>query len=110
MQRVAERLTTSWWVSVECSIPRLSRCPRALQVFVIIGEKDAADALASSQVESRHGDQRNPLRALRDRLRGRPFGAQRVEKAQRRAAAKAQRLEHKRLKDGAGGGGGIAGI
>ncbi|MDA0164298.1 hypothetical protein OM076_28770 [Solirubrobacter ginsenosidimutans] len=52
---------------------------------------------------------RSPLRALRERLRGRRDSAERVERAQRRATGKAQRLEHKRFKDGTGGGG-IAGI
>jgi hypothetical protein len=52
---------------------------------------------------------RNPLRALRKRSRGRRDSAERVEKAQRRAAAKAQRLAHKRFDDGTGGGG-IAGL
>jgi hypothetical protein len=53
---------------------------------------------------------RNPLRALRERLTGRGDQAGRAEKAQRRAAAKAQRLEHKRVDDGHTGRGGNSGM
>jgi hypothetical protein len=47
---------------------------------------------------------RHTLRALRERLAGKRDDGDRAEKAQRRAAAKAQRLEHKRSTDGGSGG------
>jgi hypothetical protein len=55
---------------------------------------------------------RHPLRAIRERWAGRAGKSEgaRAEKAQRRAAAKAQHREHKTLKEGGrhvDGGGGI---